>query len=107
MDRKVRHGSASAPMSPLHRSFVPGDTTATLQQDIIVGRRESQSGSYQVEIGIVFGHIGDSYEWHITNIGRHTPYHSLADYRVQPNYRMACFSLRAWKKMAADTKDFP
>ena len=50
---------------------VPGDTTATLQQEIIVGKDTINQEANQVDVkGIVFGHIGDSYEWHITNIGK-------------------------------------
>ena len=50
---------------------VEGDTATALQQEIIVGKDTINQEANQVDVkGIVFGHIGDSYEWHITNIGK-------------------------------------
>ena len=59
------------PATTFAQEPVPGDTTATLQQEIIVGKDTINQEANQVDVkGIVFGHIGDSYEWHITNIGK-------------------------------------
>ena len=59
------------PATTFAQESVPGDTTATLQQEIIVGKDTINQEANQVDVkGIVFGHIGDSYEWHITNIGK-------------------------------------
>lgn len=59
------------PATTFAQEPVPGDTTATLQQEIIVGKDTINQEANQVDVkGIVFSHIGDSYEWHITNIGK-------------------------------------
>ncbi len=59
------------PATTFAQEPVPGDTTATLQQEIIVGKDTINREANRVDVkGIVFGHIGDSYEWHITNIGK-------------------------------------
>ena len=59
------------PATTFAQEPVPGDTTASLQQEIIVGKDTINQEANQVDVkGIVFGHIGDSYEWHITNIGK-------------------------------------
>ena len=56
--------------------------------------REESDTDYkeqQVDVNeIVFGHIGDSYEWHITDIGDTYSYTTAGNRKKQ--YRMARFS---------------
>jgi ATP synthase subunit a len=57
-------------------------------------REESETDykEQQVDVNeIVFGHIGDSYEWHITDIGD-TPYSYTTAGNRKKQYRMARFS---------------
>ena len=66
------------PATTFAQESVPGDTTATLQQEIIVGKDTINQEANQVDVkGIVFGHIGDSYEYR-----KNFDLHSVADYRV-------------------------
>lgn len=43
--------------------------------------------------GVIFGHMSDAYEWHITNIGRQVDIHSAARDRQKQDVRLACVLL--------------
>lgn len=71
--------------------------------------REESDTDYkeqQVDVNeIVFGHIGDSYEWHITDIGD-TPIAIPLPVIVKSKYRMARFSfLLSLRKETESMKD--
>lgn len=48
--------------------FVSYAIPATANEDVSAVQEHSEESSVDVK-GIIFGHIGDSYEWHITDIG--------------------------------------